>query len=139
MLFMGGSCFVVCLQWCSFSKIFTTLWSENLFYIMLCYVMFLFFVFWKALNITNSCYISVRKLLQNTARWWLNVKHEVNKFPAEWNRKYYKLYSKVFFTLHRVKLQRNSLYRCNTNLEGILRFSVPSIILKRAGLMHFTM
>ena len=39
-----------------------------------------------------------------------------------------------------VQLQRNSLYRVahNTKLEGILGFSAPSIILKKAGLMQIT-
>jgi len=40
-----------------------------------------------------------------------------------------------------VQLQRNSLYRVahNANLEGILGFSTPSIILKKAGLMQITL
>ena len=38
-------------------------------------------------------------------------------------------------------LQRNSLYRAAhiPNFEGILGFSVPSIILVKAGLMEITM
>ena len=38
-------------------------------------------------------------------------------------------------------LQRNSLYRAAriANFEGILGFSVPSIILVKAGLMQITM
>ena len=38
-------------------------------------------------------------------------------------------------------LQRNSLYSAarSANLEGILGFSVPSIILVKAGLMQITM
>ena len=46
-----------------------------------------------------------------------------------------------FLVLKESKLQRNSLYRAAriAKYEGILGFSVPSIILLKAGLMQITM
>ena len=51
------------------------------------------------------------------------------------------IFSKLTAKIYLYSLQRNSLYRAAhiANFEGILGFSVPSIILGKAGLMEITM
>ena len=89
-------------------------------------------------SLAMFCLVTVSLLLRQSLKC-LN-----HKFRSHVNKGVFKI-AKPKMSLEKIfclkLLQRNSLYRAARfeNLEGILGFSVPSIILVKAGLMQITM